>query len=132
VRCPGLAWNWMSRAEISRLVRDFLQRKRNFFNAKAFAISDKQRTEKKFPFSPPLPHSFYNQQDIASVLSIVASIPYRFKAGGDGNMPSTVQHSHRSTTKASHKPFKSKKASKGALKEISKGLRCINSSRIQI
>jgi pre-rRNA-processing protein TSR1 len=47
-------------------------------------------------------------------------------------MPSTVQHSHRSTTKASHKPFKSKKASKGALKEISKGLRCMTTLDNQI
>jgi hypothetical protein len=120
----------MSRAKISRLVRDFLQRKRNFFNAKVFAISDKQPTEKKF--QSPLPHAFYNQQDITSVLTIVASIPYRFKAGGDSSMPSTVQHSHRSTTKASHKPFKSKKASKGALKEISKGLCCMTTLDIQI
>jgi pre-rRNA-processing protein TSR1 len=38
-------------------------------------------------------------------------------------MPSSVSsHSHRSTTKTSHKPFKSRKATKGALKEISKGL----------
>jgi hypothetical protein len=37
-------------------------------------------------------------------------------------MPASVgTHSHRSTTKTSHKPFKSKKATKGALKEISKG-----------
>ncbi|EHK98293.1 hypothetical protein GLAREA_03321 [Glarea lozoyensis ATCC 20868] len=37
-------------------------------------------------------------------------------------MPSSVaSHSHRSTTKASHKPFKSRKATKGALKEIQKG-----------
>ncbi|RFU25399.1 hypothetical protein B7463_g10934, partial [Scytalidium lignicola] len=37
-------------------------------------------------------------------------------------MPSTtVAHSHRSTTKISHKPFKSRKATKGALKEKSKG-----------
>ncbi|KAE8441680.1 hypothetical protein EG329_004553 [Mollisiaceae sp. DMI_Dod_QoI] len=37
-------------------------------------------------------------------------------------MPSsTVQHSHRSTTKSSHKLFKSRKATKGVLKEISKG-----------
>ncbi|RDW82317.1 putative TSR1 [Coleophoma cylindrospora] len=37
-------------------------------------------------------------------------------------MPSSVtSHSHRSTTKASHKPFKSRKATKGALKEASKG-----------
>ncbi|KAE9375767.1 putative ribosome biogenesis protein tsr1 like protein [Stipitochalara longipes BDJ] len=37
-------------------------------------------------------------------------------------MPSSVSsHSHRSTTKVSHKPFKSRKTTKGALKEISKG-----------
>ncbi|PQE07263.1 hypothetical protein CJF31_00004963 [Rutstroemia sp. NJR-2017a BVV2] len=37
-------------------------------------------------------------------------------------MPSSVaSHSHRSTTKTSHKSFKSRKATKGALKEISKG-----------
>ncbi|PSS07162.1 hypothetical protein M430DRAFT_23311 [Amorphotheca resinae ATCC 22711] len=37
-------------------------------------------------------------------------------------MPSSVaSHSHRSTTKVSHKPFKSRKATKGALKELSKG-----------
>ncbi|KAH8687193.1 putative ribosome biogenesis protein tsr1 like protein [Tricladium varicosporioides] len=37
-------------------------------------------------------------------------------------MPSTVgTHSHRSTTKSSHKSFKSRKATKGALKEIQKG-----------
>ncbi|TGO54293.1 hypothetical protein BCON_0109g00030 [Botryotinia convoluta] len=33
----------------------------------------------------------------------------------------TGQHSHRSTTKTTHKAFKSRKASKGALKELSKG-----------
>jgi hypothetical protein len=103
-------------------------RRSGTFSTPRLAISDKQPTEKKFPFSP---HTFHSQQGIASVLSIVASIPYRFKAGGDGNMPSTVQHSHRSTTKASHKPFKSRKASKGALKEISKGLRCMTTRDIQ-
>ena len=54
----------------------------------------------------------------------MASIPFRFKAGGDssGGMPSALSsHSHRSTTKVSHKPFKSRKATKGALKEIAKG-----------
>jgi pre-rRNA-processing protein TSR1 len=41
-------------------------------------------------------------------------------------MPSSVtSHSHRSTTKASHKPFKSKKATKGALKELSKGINLV-------
>lgn len=54
----------------------------------------------------------------------MASIPFRFKAGGNGSgsMPSSVTaHSHRSTTKVSNKPFKSRKATKGALKELSKG-----------
>ncbi|KAH8678032.1 hypothetical protein BX600DRAFT_479462 [Xylariales sp. PMI_506] len=36
-------------------------------------------------------------------------------------MPSAVAHSHRPTTKVSHKGFKSKKATKGALREASKG-----------
>ncbi|KAI9737219.1 MAG: hypothetical protein M1818_005751 [Claussenomyces sp. TS43310] len=37
-------------------------------------------------------------------------------------MPSTVaSHSHRNTTKVTHKPFKARKATKGALKELSKG-----------
>ncbi|KAL1305140.1 hypothetical protein AAFC00_002065 [Neodothiora populina] len=36
-------------------------------------------------------------------------------------MVSNEQHHHRSTTKSSHKPFKSKHLSKGALKEKSKG-----------
>ncbi|EKD12776.1 uncharacterized protein L3040_006929 [Drepanopeziza brunnea f. sp. 'multigermtubi'] len=52
----------------------------------------------------------------------LASIPFRFKAGGNGNMPSSVQgHSHRSTTKGTQKAFKSRKTTKGALKEIAKG-----------
>lgn len=52
----------------------------------------------------------------------MASIPFRFKAGPDVKMPSSVtSHSHRSTTKTSHKGFKSRKATKGALKELTKG-----------
>ncbi|KAH4923380.1 hypothetical protein HBI79_171950 [Parastagonospora nodorum] len=53
----------------------------------------------------------------------VASIPFRFKAGGSGNMgPVAVQsHHHRSTTKQNKKGFKARHATKGALKEISKG-----------
>ena len=35
---------------------------------------------------------------------------------------SDQQHHHRSTTKVSHKPFKSKHATKGATKDASKGL----------
>ncbi|CAL3973555.1 unnamed protein product, partial [Diplocarpon coronariae] len=51
----------------------------------------------------------------------MASIPFRFKAGGNGNMaPSVDGHSHRSTTKGTQKAFKSRKATKGALKEIAK------------
>ncbi|KAH7090179.1 hypothetical protein FB567DRAFT_438134, partial [Paraphoma chrysanthemicola] len=53
----------------------------------------------------------------------VASIPFRFKAGGSGNMaPIAVQsHHHRSTTKQNKKGFKARHATKGALKELSKG-----------
>ncbi|KAF2830255.1 DUF663-domain-containing protein [Ophiobolus disseminans] len=53
----------------------------------------------------------------------VASIPFRFKAGGNGNMaPVAVQsHHHRSTTKHSKKGFKARHATKGSLKEQSKG-----------
>lgn len=36
-------------------------------------------------------------------------------------MPAPVAHSHRNTTKVTHKPFKARKATKGALKEILKG-----------
>lgn len=54
-------------------------------------------------------------------------LPYRFKAGSNtgnvANMSISAQpgHHHRSTTKADHKPFKSKHASKGALKDAAKG-----------
>ena len=37
-------------------------------------------------------------------------------------MPATVAHSHRSTTKVAHKSFKARKATKGALKELLKGM----------
>lgn len=37
-------------------------------------------------------------------------------------MPSVVQHSHRATTKVSHKPFKSRKATKGSLRQEAKGM----------
>lgn len=55
----------------------------------------------------------------------VASIPFRFKAGGsssDKMAPVVAQsHHHRSTTKLNKKNFKSRHASKGSLKELSKG-----------
>lgn len=47
-------------------------------------------------------------------------MPFRFKAGGNGN-PSSDAHHHRNTTKVSHKPFKSKHATKSWLKEMAKG-----------
>lgn len=54
------------------------------------------------------------------------SLPYRFRAGGSGNTtamaPTTsTAHHHRSTTKIDHKPFKSRFASKSALKDKAKG-----------
>ena len=53
-------------------------------------------------------------------------LPFRLKAGGsrrnDTMAPiSTSVHHHRSTTKIDHKPFKSRFASKSALKDKAKG-----------
>ncbi len=64
-----------------------------------------------------------NSQDptVASVsiqVASMSSVPFRFKAGGDGT-PDT--HHHRNTTKVSHKSFKSKHATKHLLKEMAKG-----------
>lgn len=59
---------------------------------------------------------------LASVAK-VESLPFRFKAGGEGKMSSAaVAHSHRPTTKVSHKGFKSRKATKSDLRERSKGI----------
>jgi hypothetical protein len=57
---------------------------------------------------------------------LVMSLPFRFKAGGTGgtsNMASihAGAHHHRSTTKQIQKPFKSRFASKSALKDLAKG-----------
>jgi hypothetical protein len=57
---------------------------------------------------------------------LVMSLPFRFKAGGTGgtsNMASIHAgvHHHRSTTKQIQKPFKSRFASKSALKDLAKG-----------
>ena len=53
------------------------------------------------------------------------SIPFRFKTGGSaGTVMAPINsqvHHHRSTTKADHKPFKSRYATKSALKELAKG-----------
>lgn len=54
----------------------------------------------------------------------VASIPFRFKAGGSGTTMAPISaqsHHHRSTTKLNKKNFKSRHATKGSLKELSKG-----------
>lgn len=53
-------------------------------------------------------------------------LPFRFKAGGTTNgamgpISSAGSHHHRSTTKSSQKPFKSRHLSKSALKDIAKG-----------
>jgi pre-rRNA-processing protein TSR1 len=47
-------------------------------------------------------------------------LPFRFKAGGTG-MALPEPHHHRSTTKTSHKPFKSRHLTKSALKDKAKG-----------
>ena len=55
------------------------------------------------------------------------SLPFRFKAGGSEGQSATMApitssaHHHRSTTKVDHKPFKSRFASKSALKDKAKG-----------
>jgi hypothetical protein len=56
-------------------------------------------------------------------LDTLASLPFRFKGSGGANMAptSTVQHHHRSTTKTSHKSYKTGHASKRALKDQAKG-----------
>jgi len=50
---------------------------------------------------------------------MASTVPFRFKAGTTAMTPSSDHH-HRSTTKASNKPFKTRHASKSALKERSK------------
>jgi pre-rRNA-processing protein TSR1 len=91
-------------------------------------ISDKALAHKKLSNPTSTRKQIYalnNLEERQQEDLILASIPFRFKAGGDGrgSMPSTVTaHSHRSTTKSSNKAFKSRKATKGALKELAKGM----------
>jgi hypothetical protein len=56
-------------------------------------------------------------------IDTLASLPFRFKGSGGANMApiSTGQHHHRSTTKVSHKSFKTGHATKRALKDKAKG-----------
>lgn len=49
----------------------------------------------------------------------LASIPFRFKAGG--SMAPMTEHHHRNTTKVSHKPFKSRHATKSLIRDLAKG-----------
>lgn len=91
-------------------------------------ISDKALAHKKLSNPTSTRKQIYalnNLEERQQEDLTLASIPFRFKAGGDGrgSMPSTVTaHSHRSTTKSSNKAFKSRKATKGALKELAKGM----------
>ena len=56
---------------------------------------------------------------------LAATLPFRFKAGGNGPMAPITSaqpaHHHRSTTKTANKPFKPRHASKSALKDRAKG-----------
>ena len=54
-------------------------------------------------------------------LTSAMAIPFRFKAGSAVMAPSPEPHHHRTTTKQSHKPFKSRHATKSLIKEIAKG-----------
>lgn len=57
------------------------------------------------------------------ILNLATTLPFRFKAGGDSKMPSAVMnHSHRATTKVNNKAFKSRKATKGSLRDQAKGM----------
>ena len=58
---------------------------------------------------------------LAFRLSKLASIPYRFKGSSGANMAAQAVHHHRSTTKSSNKPYKSRHASKGSVKDKEKG-----------
>jgi pre-rRNA-processing protein TSR1 len=49
---------------------------------------------------------------------MTSNLPFRFQAG---STPLPAAHHHRSTTKVSNRPFKSRHATKGALKEKAKG-----------
>ena len=49
----------------------------------------------------------------------MASIPLRLKASG--GMAPVTEHHHRSTTKISHKPFKSRHATKSLIRDLAKG-----------
>lgn len=52
----------------------------------------------------------------------LASLPFRFKGSDGPSMaPTQTVHHHRSTTKKANKSYKTRHASKGALKEQDKG-----------
>jgi len=95
-------------------------------------ISHTTRKNTALPRYPPLDLNSYTRKVLAckrrnngygSRFFKVASLPFRFKAGGDAKMPGAVAtgHSHRPTTKATNKGFKSRKATKGAIRDAAKG-----------
>jgi hypothetical protein len=87
--------------------------------------------DKRRPKLSRVPHFTTAPQYCRFLAVKVASIPFRFKAGGSGNMaPVSVEsHHHRSTTKRDKKGFKARHATKGSLKEQSKGTFSAQSSR---
>jgi hypothetical protein len=97
-----------------------------FGSATSDATSELPRVpiDKPTKIMAPLHAKLCKQRTVCTHAVTVASLPFRFKAGGNGNMAPMVsqQHHHRSTTKQSQKSFKSRHASKGALKELSKGI----------
>lgn len=68
------------------------------------------------------PRSLSVRQVSANAANLAATLPFRFRAGGDTPMaPITSDHHHRSTTKPSNKAFKTRHASKSAIKDRTKG-----------
>jgi hypothetical protein len=80
------------------------------------------------------PHFTHTPQQFEVIAGKVASIPFRFKAGGSSNMAPVVadSHHHRSTTKRDKKGFKARHATKGSLKELSKGTFTANAKESEV
>lgn len=93
---------------------------------RAFASDGVEKSKSSSIFTPHIPKpTSFNLSSIKTIPNNLASssLPFRFKAGGDGGkMPSAVaSHSHRATTKVNNKAFKSRKATKGAMRDQLKG-----------
>jgi hypothetical protein len=75
------------------------------------------RGQRARPHTPTKPGNFLLNWYLSLANSTMASsVPFRFKAG-----EAAAAHHHRSTTKSSQKPFKSRHATKGAIKDTLKG-----------